>query len=315
MKFNKILAINVNETQLNPGYRDVIDTISKKRIHLTKDSNEIADNLTDTDCLLVGFGVKVDNNIIDKAPKLKYIGMFGTGYGNIDIDYAKSKKIAVCNVPDYSTESVAELVFAVILDQLRELDRAKRQARKGNYSEEGFLPTEIKDKTFGILGLGNIGKRVSEIALCFGADVRYWSRNRKEDFEVKGVKYENADVLISESDFLSLHLSHTDDTENFLNKDRIQKIKKGAIVINTAPMELVDIDALEIRLKAGDITFILDHSDEMTKENLERLSKYTNCIIYPPLGCITKEAGINKQEIFVGNIVNFLRGSPTNKVN
>ena len=80
-------------------------------------------------------------------------------------------------------------------------------------------------------------------------------------------------------------------------------------------MELVDIYALEIRLKAKDITFILDHSDEMTKENLERLSKYANCIIYPPIGCITKEAEINKQEIFIGNIENFLQGLPTNKVN
>ena len=121
--------------------------------------------------------------------------------------------------------------------------------------------------------------------------------------------------MIVESDFLTLHLSHTNDTENFLNKDRIQKIKSGAIVINTAPMELVDIDALETRLKAKNITFILDHSDEMTKVNLERLSKYTNFIIYPPIGCITKEAIINKQKIFVENIENFLRKTPTNKVN
>ncbi len=315
MEFNKILVINVNEEQLSPSHWVIIDTISKKRTHLAKDSNKIVENLNDTDCLLVGFGVKIDKNTIDNTPNLKYIGMFGTGYGNIDINYAKSKKIVVCNVPNYSTESVAELVFAVILEQLRELETAKKQTRNGNYSEDGFLPTEIKNKKFGILGLGNIGKRVAELALCFGADVGYWSRNRKIDIESKGIKYENADDLILKSDFLTLHLSHTNDTENFLNKDRIQKIKKGAIVINTSPMELVDIDALEIRLKSEDITFILDHSDEMTKENLERLSKYPNCIIYPPIGCITKEAGINKQEIFVENIENFLQGAPTNKVN
>ncbi len=315
MEFNKILAINVDEAQLSPGHWAVIDTLSKKRMHLAKDSNKIVDNLNDTDCLLAGFGVKINKDIIDKAPKLKYIGMFGTGYGNIDTKYAKSKKIAVCNVPNYSTESVAELVFAVILEQLRELETAKKQARNKNYSEDGFSPTEIKNKKFGILGLGNIGKRVAELALCFGADVGYWSRNRKIDIESKGIKYENADDLILKSDFLTLHLSHTNDTEKFLNKGRIQKIKKGAIVINTSPMELVDIDALELRLKAGDITFILDHSDEMTKENLERLSKYPNCIIYPPIGYITKEAGINKQEIFAKNLENFLQGAPTNKVN
>lgn len=315
MDFNKILAINVDEAQLSPSHLAIIDTLSKKRIHLAKDSNKIVENLNDTDCLLVGFGVKIDKNTIDNTPNLKYIGMFGTGYGNIDAKYAKSKKIVVCNVPNYSTESVAELVFAVILEQLRELETAKKQARNKNYSDAGFSPTEIKNKKFGILGLGNIGKRVAELALCFGADIGYWSKNRKIDIESKGITYENADDLISKSDFLTLHLSHTNDTENFLDKNRIQKIKKGAIVINTSPMELVDINALEIRLKSKDITFILDHSDEMTKENLEMLSKYPNCIIYPPIGCITKEAEINKQEIFVKNIKNFVRDTPTNNVN
>jgi len=314
MKFKKILVTGFEKSEVNQTYLEKMNMLAEKLVFISKDSPEIKNELKDTDCLLVKFN-PVSREWIESAPALKYIGAFATGYGKIDIDYAKSKKIAVCNVPDYSTESVAEFVFAIILEQLRELERAKKQTRDGNYSEDGFLPTEIKNKIFGILGLGNIGKRVSEIALCFGADVRYWSRNRKEDFEVKGIKYENADVLISESDFLSLHFSHTNDTENFLDKGRIQKIKKNAIVINTAPMELVDIEALEIRLQAGNLTFILDHSDEMTKENLEKLSKYTNCIIYPPMGCITKEAGINKQEIFVRNIENYLQGSPTNKVN
>jgi len=100
-----------------------------------------------------------------------------------------------------------------------------------------------------------------------------------------------------------------------LNEERIQKIKKGAVVINTAPMELVDVHALEKRLEVGDITLILDHSDEMSQENINRLSKFKNCIIYPPIAYITKEAGIAKQEIFVGNIESFLKGSSTNQVN
>ena len=314
MIFKKILVAGFEKSEINQTYLEKMNMLTEKIIFLSKDSPEIKNELKDTDCLLVKFN-PVSREWIDLAPKLKYIGAFATGYGKIDIEYAKSKQITVCNVPDYSTESVAEFVFAITLEQLRELERAKKQTKNKNYSEDGFLPTEIKGKTFGILGLGNIGKRVSEIALCFGADVRYWSRNRKEDFEIKGVKYEDADHLISESDFLSVHFSHTKDTENFLNKDRIQKIKKNAIIINTAPMELVDIDALEIRLKAGDLTFILDHSDEMTNNTLERLSRYNNCIIYPPMGCITKEAGINKQEIFIKNMENFLQESPTNKIN
>lgn len=163
--------------------------------------------------------------------------------------------------------------------------------------------------------MGRIGSRVAEIALSFGADVRYWSRNRKKEIEQKGIDYEDSDTLIPECDFLSIHFAQTKDTEKFLNEERIRKIKKGAIVINTTPMEMVDIAALERRLREGDITFILDHSDEMNEEDLKKCSKHRNCIIYPPIAYITKEARIAKQEIFIGNIENFLKGSPTNKLN
>ncbi|MFH0711258.1 MAG: D-isomer specific 2-hydroxyacid dehydrogenase family protein, partial [Candidatus Aenigmatarchaeota archaeon] len=288
---------------------------SGKRINVSKDSPEIKVQLTDTDCLLVGFGTKIDKQVIDSAPRLKYIGMLGTGYGNIDTDYAKSKNIVVTNVPGYSREAVAELVFGMILDHIRELEKAKKRANEKDYSDSGYDASEIKNKLFGIIGLGRNGGRVAEIALGFGADVMYWSRNRKRDFESKGVKFEDADSLIAKCDFLSLHLSLNDGTKNFLNEKCIQKIKSGCVVVNTSPMELVDINALEKRLGKGDITFILDHSDEMNEGDLSRLSKYENCVIYPPIGYITKEAIIVKQEIFTKNIENFLKGSPTNKVN
>ena len=129
------------------------------------------------------------------------------------------------------------------------------------------------------------------------------------------MKYTDADDLIADADLMSLNLAQTKDAEKFLNKDRIEKIKKGAVVVNTAPMELVDIDALSERLAKGDITFILDHSDEMSEGNLNKISKYANCIVYPPMAYITKEARILKQKIFVENMQNFLNGSPTNKVN
>ena len=132
---------------------------------------------------------------------------------------------------------------------------------------------------------------------------------------MKDIKYEDVDTLIPKCDFLSLHFAQTKETENFLNEERIQKLKIGAIVINTCPMELVSIGALESRLEKGDIIFILDHSDEMSADDLARLSKYKNCIIYPPIAYVSKEARVAKQEIFIGNIVNFLKGKPTNKVN
>lgn len=314
-KFQKILTIGIKEFALDSPYWQRVKVLAEKTMSLAKDSPEIKEQLADTDCLLTGFGIVVDKEIIDSAPNLKYIGVLATAYGKVDVDYTKSKGISVCNIPGYATESVAEFVFAAILDHIRGVEKGKKQAREGNYSEAGFSAIEIKNKIFGILGLGRIGGRVAEIALGFGADVRYWNKDRRKEFEIKGIKYEDVDTLIPQCDFLSIHFAQVKDTENFLNKERIQKIKKGAVVTNTAPMELVDINALAERLNEGDITFILDHSDEMSQENINKLSKFTNCIIYPPIAYITEEARITKQEIFVGNIENFLKGSPTSQVN
>ena len=312
MKFKKMLTINIAESKLDLEYWRKVDEFTEARVNLPKDSSEIEAHLADADCLLAGFGVKVDKEILDKSKKLKYIGVLATAYGTIDVEYAKKKGIVVSNIPGYSTESVAEFVIAVILEHIKELEKGKKRGREGDYSSAEYSVIEIKNKIFGILGLGKIGSRVAEIALGFGADVRYWSRNRKPEMEAKGIKYEDADSLIPKCDFLSLNFAQAKETENFLDEERIKKIKKGAVVISTAPMELVDMSSLARRLEKNDMTFILDHSDEMSADYLEKLSKYKNCIIYPPIAYVSNEARIAKQEIFLDNIESFLKGSPKN---
>jgi phosphoglycerate dehydrogenase-like enzyme len=314
MKFKKILTIGISESGLSPEYWKKIDGLAEKRISLPKDSPEIKMQLADTDCLLVNpFAFKMEREHIDAAPRLRYIGALSTAYGKIDYVYATTKGITVCNIPGYSTEAVAELAFGVILMHIRELERARKQVREGDYSETTFFnTTEIMGKKFGIIGLGRIGRRVTELAHAFGADVYYWSRNKKD---IAVAKYQEVEKLLSECNFISLHLAFTKDTELFMNAARINKIKPGAILINLAPNELVDFSALDKRLAKGDIFYIADHTDEMTPEQIELLSKHKNCILYPPIGWTTKEATIGKQDIFVGNIENFLKGAPTNKVN
>ena len=308
--------IGYAEEDLKPEDWKKIENLADKKILLPKNSQEISHYLATTDCLLVKLGATVDKATIDKAPNLKYVGMFGTGVGRIDGSYAASRGIAICNIAGYSTEGVAEFVFATILEHVREVERAKSQARKGDYSEATFLGTELKGKPFGIIGLGRIGSRVAEIALNgFGADVRYWSRTRKPDMEDNGIRYQEVEKLLAECDFLSLHLEFNEQTKEFLNRKRIGNIKRGAAIVNFAPMELVDIEALAERLAEGDITFILDHSDELTAEQANELSKYKNCILYPPVAYTTKEAKAIKQQMFVDNLANFLKGTPTNKVN
>ncbi len=317
MKFKKILILGIGQDSLTKETWKKIDRLTEKKVLLPADSKEVSKHLPTTDCLLVSLGVTVDKGMIDRASNLKYIGALSTGYGRIDDAYAAKKGIVVCNIPGYSTEAVAEFAFAIILEHIREIERGKKQAREGNYSESTFFEVyEIKSKIFGVIGLGQIGSRIAEIAHDgFGADTRYWSRTRKKEFERKGIKCQKIEVLIKESDFLSLNLAYNKETEHFLNSERIKLIKPGAVVINLAPMELVDVDALEERLKVGDITFILDHSDELSPADAKRLSKYKNCIIYPPIAYTTKEATAAKQEIFVQNIESFLKGKTINRVN
>ena len=289
---------------------------SNEIVVLPKDSPEIDDNLSSTDCLLVKLGAKVNKQMIDAAPALKYIGMLGTGYGRIDTSYARKKNIIVCNIAGYSREGVAEFGFGILIEYVREISRAKLQASNEDYSESTYVGTELKGKKFGVIGLGNIGNRIAEIGkFGFQADVSYWSKHRKEDAEKKGIQFKEINDLLKTSDFISLNLAYVPQTKEFIDKQKIQLIKPGAVFLNLAPMELIDIDALESRLKKDDITFILDHSDELSPKQAMQLSKYKNCIMYPPIGYVTKEATAAKKEMFIDNIENFLQGKPNNKVN
>jgi len=305
MKFKKILVTGFN--------RSALDENIWKRIAKLTDSIVFAP-ANDVDCLFSKFN-KVDIKLIDSLPRLRYIGILATGFGTVDGAYAKSKKIVVCNIPGYATESVAEYVFGLILEHLRSLEKAKVASRNGDYSGDGFSATEPKGKQFGIIGLGRIGSRVAELASAFGANVVYWSRERKKSMETKTIVYKPIDSFISTSDFLSLHVNKTKETEGILNQRRIGAIKKSAVVVNVSPMELVDQAALAKRLQKNDMTFIFDHPDEMDAKNVQKLAKYSNCIVYPPIGFVTREARVVKQDIFVLNLENFLKGKPKNKVN
>ncbi len=316
MKFRKILLLGYIKGDLGEVQEKRLGTLGQEVVMLPKESKDSAKHLVDTDCLLVRLGAIVDREMIDRAPKLKYIGMLGTGYGRIDVVYATKKGITVCNIAGYSTQAVAELVFGMLLEHIRELTRAKLQARGGDYSETTFGGYEIKNKKFGVIGFGRIGQKVAHIADGgFGAQVQYWSKHRKKNAEKKGIAYKPLETILKECDFISINLALAPQTNGILDKKKIELIKPGAVVVNVAPMELIDIDVLIVRLKRGDIIFILDHSDELAPVDAKKLARLPNCIMYPPIGYITREATQAKLGMFVDNVENFLKETPTNKVN
>jgi len=311
-QFQKIVCINFFGNEFDETYWSELDKLADKRVSVNE--SEVIKKHKDADALLVKLGAKVGRDLIDIFPNLKYIGMLGTGYGGIDTKHATSKEITVCNIADYATEGVAEFTFAILLEHIRSITKAKSQASNGNYSDEDFAGKEIKGKKFGIIGLGDIGTRTALLAQAFGAQVSYWSRNRKKEIEAKGILYEELDGLLFHSDIITLNLALNSETEKILDAGQIKAIKPGAIVINPSPMELLDFPSLVARLKKHDITFMLDHSDETSQEQLAELKPLKNCIIYPPIAYLTEEASALKKRIFIDNIRSFLAGIPTNKV-
>lgn len=312
MKLKKLVCLGFSGSELEDNYWKELDDLAESRVLAVSEAE--FGNDTDADGLLVRLGAKVPKGLIDKFPNLKYIGMLGTGYGGIDTAYATSKGITVTNIADYATEGVAEFTFGILLEYYRDIAKARKQAKEGNYSDE-FTGGEIKGKKFGVIGLGNIGKRTAQLAQAFGADVSYWSRNRKDDVEATGVKHVELDDLLANSDIITLNLAYNPETEGIISADRIAKIKHHAIFINPSPMELVDFAALVKRLKKKDMIFMLDHSDEMTQEQLKTLQPMGNCIVYPAIAYLSREAGELKKRIYIDNLKNYLDGKPTNKVN
>lgn len=312
MKFNKAVLININESALDASHWKQLDSFIPNRISLSPDNSEIMKEIADADCLLVGFATDVTKEMIDQAQNLKYIGILATAYGKVDVEYAKQKGVPVTNLAGYSTEAVAEFTIATILESMRQLTEGRRRSSSGNYSTEGMRVTEIKGRKFGVIGLGRIGSRVAEIAAGFGANVMYWDRTKKDSLFTY---VQDIDQLIKESDIISLNLSQNAETNGIINAKRIESLKPGMIFVKTVSMDLIDVDALEKRLQKNDITFIMENSGEASEEIITRLSKYPNCIIYPPLAYMTDEAKLNRQEIFIANVESFLNGKPINIVN
>lgn len=304
----KILCIGYSGSELHEEYWTQIKGLATEVVLIEED----VELHHDAGAVLLKLGAKFTKEDMDKFENLKYVSILGTGYGGIDTEYAASKNIVVTNVADYATQSVAEFTFGIMLEYLRDLSRAKNEASGGDYSENRFSATEISEKNFGIVGLGAIGTKTAALAKAFGANVSYWSRNDKERADYN---YKSIDDLVEESDVLTVSVALNSETDGMLNEELIGKIKKGAVVINISPMELVDLDALAERLAKGDLTFILDHADEMSVEDLAKIKDFDNCIIYPPIGYVTDEATKAKQQIFIDNIKHYLKGPPRNKVN
>lgn len=255
---------------------------------------------------------------LEKLPELKFIALLSTGFNVVDVDFCREKNIPVSNIPTYSTEAVAQLVFAFILEHCNGVAVHTAAVHGGewtncpDFSFSKTNLTEINGKTIGIIGYGKIGKAVARIANAFGMKVLVNTSHPGDD---NGVEFVSLDELLSCSDFVTLHTPLTPKTEKLVNAEFLAKMKKTAFLINTSRGGAVDEYALAAALKAGDIAGAgLDVlSSEPPKADCP-LMGCPNCFITPHIAWAGFETRTRLMKVFNGNIEAFLSGKPQNVV-
>lgn len=282
---------------------------------------EIIEKIKGQDALLCPLSDKIDKDVIDSGSDLKIIANYGAGFDNIDISYARDKGIVVSNAPaPASAVSTAELTFGLMLAAARKIVSGDKVTREGGFY--GWRPTfylgsQLKGKTLGIIGLGNIGKNLAKRAKAFEMRVIYYSRTRKEDFEKEfGIEYRDKDYVIKNSDFLSLHTAFVPELHHMISKKELEMMKKSAILINASRGPIVDEEALANALIENEIAGAALDVYEFEPRVNEKLLDLSNVILAPHLGNATFEARLEMGENAKDNLIDFKNGkTPKNKVN
>lgn len=276
---------------------------------------EAADKIREAE-IIIANKCPLNESTLKDAPKVRLICEFATGYDNIDLEYCKSRGIRVCNVRDYSTPAVAQHTFALALYLLEHLPHYDRYVKSGEYAaQDRFsnfdLPyTELQGKTWGIVGMGNIGRKVAAIAAAFGCRVIYYSTTGKN--RVEGYEQADFETLLRESDFLSLHCPLNDVTRNLIDKAALSKMKKTAILINVARGPVVNNSDLYDALMANEIAAagldVLEHEPILESNPLSKISDSNRLIITPHMAWASTESRQRVVDEVYKNIEAFLRG-------
>ena len=264
--------------------------------------------------------VVISREIIAQLPMLKYIGVLATGYNVVDIEAAHERGITVTNVPAYSTESVAQMVFAHLLTVTNRTEHYAIENRKGRWTENpdfcywDFPHMELAGKTFGIVGLGNIGRRVAEIATAFGMHVKAMT-SKSADALPANIEKATLEDLLSTSYVLSLHCPLTDTTRHLINRETLRQMKPTAILINTGRGPLVNDQDVADALAGGRLAaFCADVLTEEPPKADNPLLKESNAYFTPHIAWASTEARKRLIQVAVDNVCQFINGQPQNVV-
>lgn len=286
------------------------------KVYDFSDYEEVADRIKDADMILCNKSA-MDTNNLSKATNVKYIGLFATGYNNVDLEYTNAHNITVCNAGSYSTEAVAQHVFALILNRYNRVAEYDKFVKDGMWTKSRcFSPfmemTEIYGKTIGIVGYGSIGKKVAQIAKAFGMNVLAFNRSKKEE---EGVTFTTLNELLEQSDVVTMHCPLNADSEKMCNKAFFNKMKNSAYFINTSRGGVVDetalYNALENEVISGaalDVIGVEPMAESCTLKDAK------NIVITPHAAWAPIETRSRLLDIVENNIKAYLEGNPVNVV-
>ena len=281
--------------------------------------DEVVERTKDADCILSNKTV-FNEALLSQLPNLKYIGVMATGTNVIDIEAARNHGIIVTNIPSYSTDSVAQLMFAHLLNVLNRVDKYANEIRDGRWADSGDFCywdgkiRELASMSLGIVGLGSIGNRVAQIALAFGMNVYAYISKSVNDLPC-GVQKSTLNGLFNSCDVISLHCPLTPETRGMINKETLAMMRPETILINTGRGPLVNEDDVAEALNNGTIAAYA--TDVMSKEPPQKdnpLFACKNAFITPHLAWGTIEARKRLIDIAVENVKSYCDGKPKNVV-
>ena len=285
-------------------------------------ANEILDRIADADVVITN-KTPLTRETFDAKPNIKYVGVLATGYNVVDVAAAKEKGIPVTNIPTYGTTSVAQYVFALLLEICHHVAHHAQTVKDGRWANTNidfcywdYPLIELAGKTMGVIGFGRIGQTVGKIANAFGMKVLAFDEHQNKALENENTKYASLDEVLANADVISLHVPLFDSTKGMINKNSIAKMKDGVIIINTSRGPLVVEDDMVAALKSGKVySYGADvvSVEPIAKDNPLPAAK--NCFITPHIAWAPKEARTRLMNIAVDNLAAFAKGTPVNVVN
>lgn len=316
----KIVALDGHA--LNPGdiSWEAIEQFGELTVYPRTPAEEVCQRAKDADMILIN-KVNIKKEHLEQLPRLKYIGIQATGYNVVDLEAAKERGVVVCNIPAYSTASVAQMVFALILAITNRVEHYTGEIREGKWSSNPDFCywntplAELAGKKIGIVGLGNTGMATARIAQAFGMEVCAYTSKSQDGIgpDIRKMEWEE---LLHSCDIITLNCPLTEQNRHIINRNTLEKMKRGAILINTGRGGLIHEADLAEALDNGVIAaYGADVLDKEPASANNPLLHARNVFLTPHIAWATPEARLRLMDISAENIRAFLNGTPQNVVN